>query len=225
MIKGKLSWYNLQQCHRLFIILLFSSGCVLCSLTCDYEVMHGTSVWGKNRLWHSTGEFSPFIFADLWQLKKLWLIWSVPLTAMTHSSFPVSGCHLSLLVKRPDKTKASTAACEHWNKTSRFYSSALSLHYNHFLKKNFLRVCGCESGTGKCSRTYIHSGVKICLAKSLHINLFGRNDKNQSVRTAASAGYDCQVHTDPAVKPKHLLQLISVKLISLNVLSCSQFLQ
>lgn len=39
----------------------------------------------------------------------------------------VTSCKVS-----SDKMKASTAACERWSKTSRFYSSALSLHYNHF---------------------------------------------------------------------------------------------
>lgn len=38
----------------------------------------------------------PFISADLWQFKVLWLIWSVPLTAVTHTALFLSQaamCH------------------------------------------------------------------------------------------------------------------------------------
>lgn len=190
MIKGTLSWYSLQQCHRLFIILLFSSGCVLCSLTCDYEVTHGTSVWGKNRLWHSAGEFSPFIFADLWQLKRLWLIWSVPLTAMTHSSFPVSGCHLSLLVKSPQTRRKPQQQLVNIETKLLGFTPRLWA----FITTTFFFLFVDVKVAQENARVHIHSGVEICLAKSLHINLFGRNDKNQSVRTAAALGMTARSH-------------------------------
>lgn len=185
IIKGKLSWYNLQPSvspavHYLQAVCF---ACLHALMRSNMAPLHGK----ENRLWHSTGEFfSPFIFADLWQFKVLWLIWSVPLTAMTQSSFPVWGCHVSLLVKTlQTKMKASTAACERWSKTSRFYSSALSLHHNHFFFFLFISL-----RSWKWHKIHIRSSVSICLAKFLHINLFGRNDKNQSARPAA---YDCQV--------------------------------
>lgn len=69
--------------------------------TCDLKRSSMSRLHGKETGCGTAPFYSSLISADLWQLKVLWLIWSVPETAMTHIPFPVSGCHVSLLVKTP----------------------------------------------------------------------------------------------------------------------------
>lgn len=44
----------------------------------NYKVKSGTAAWEKAGYGTTPVIFLPFIFADLWQFKVLWLIWSVP---------------------------------------------------------------------------------------------------------------------------------------------------
>lgn len=147
-------------------------GCVLCSLTCDHKVKHGTSAWKKKQTVYGTAPvcffFYPLMVADPWQCKMLWFIWSVSLTAVTHSLFPVSGCHISLLVKSPQtrrKPQRQLVNVEGKKKkkktTSRFYSeSSLETPIFFFISLWLLKVAQTNA------RLQIHSGVSVCLVQT-----------------------------------------------------------
>lgn len=186
-IKGKLSWYDLQPAvspavHYLAVVFR------LCAL---HAHMH---LWGQ--AWHLCMGKKQVMAQHRWVF-SFYLCRSVAVqgaVAYLVSAFHSNDTELFSCLRLPcvtsckvssDKMKASTAACERWSKTSRFYSSALSLHYNHFFFFFFISLW-----LWKWHKIHIRSSVSICLAKFLHINLFGRNDKNQSARPAA---YECQV--------------------------------
>lgn len=107
----------------------------------------------------------------------------------THSPFPVSGCHVSLLVKSPHReTKASTAASQ--DVEAKLLGFTLSPTLQALLYQ--LVVVG-ETGARKIKENYSCTYARRRVdafgkKKCLHINLFGRNDKNRRVRGWWRAG-------------------------------------
>ena len=204
-----------------FFFFLSSPGCLSschCCLAVDFffsfvlsfffEVKHGTSAWEKQvRVLHL-----PLLSLQICGSSRccglsgqcLWQQWHTqPFSCLR---LP---CVTSCKKSSERETKASTAAS--WTLKQNFsvllwalglqprlYQFVVGGNWHKKIKENY-------------SCTYPQRRVDAFGKKNLHINLFGRNDKNQRVwgwrrrRWVWLPG-----HTDPAVKPKHLSQLISV---------------
>lgn len=177
----------------MFIVLPLLSGCGLLfvffsrSHTSDYEVKHGTSCMGKTGYGAAPSPF--YLCRSVAVQGAVAYLVSASDSSDTHSPFPVSGCHVSLLVKSPHReTKASTAASQ--NVEAKLLGFTLSPTLQALLYQ--LVVVG-ETGARKIKENYSCTYARRRVdafgkKKCLHINLFGRNDKNRRVRGWWRAG-------------------------------------
>ena len=144
---------------------------------------------GKNRLWRCT---FPLLSLQICGSSRccglsgqcLWQQWHTQLFSCLRLPC-VTSCKKSS--EKDESLNGSLAKC--WSKTSRFYSEP-------FLTSLSLSACGRGGKENKRELLmYVCTAACRCVwqkKKCLHINLFGRNDKNRRV-WGWCAEYDCQV--------------------------------
>lgn len=148
----------------------------------------------KNRLWHSTGEFLPFYLCRSCGSSRSCGLSGQCLQLCRHTQ-PASCVRLPLLVKRSSDRQQQQQL---ETKLFGFTSLPLIRHYNLL----FLLCRCCSCGLRKWHITpgpiRTRSGS---LAQLLHVNLFGRNDKNQECEDGGVQRRACLPgQTDPACR-------------------------
>lgn len=138
-----------------FFFFLSSPGCLSschCCLAVDFFFLSFflffsrssmAPLHGKNRLGCCTFPF--YLCRSVAVQGAVAYLVSASDSSDTHSPFPVSGCHVSLLVKSPqrERRKPQRQPRERWSKTSRFYSEPSV--YNPV----FISLWSGETGTRK----------------------------------------------------------------------------
>lgn len=186
IIKGKLSWCNLQPSVSPCAL----SRCCFQAVCALPAYMH---LWGQT--WHlCMGKKTGYGTAPVSSSSFIFCISVAVQGAVAYlvSTFDSNDTELFSCLRLPCVTSCKNSSDKHESLNGSLWT----------LKQNFsvLLLCSEPSShffffcislrTWKWHKIHIRSSVSICLAKFLHINLFGRNDKNQSARPAA---YDCQV--------------------------------
>lgn len=131
-----------------------------CSRTCKLQGQEWHCCMGKSRLWHNTGDFSPFYLCRSVAVQGSVAYLVSALDSNDKQPFSCLGLPCVTSCKSPQtsrrKPQRQFASVE-----AKLLGITPRLHYNHSLS-----ACGCESGTKKCLCTY--DAVSICLAKFLH---------------------------------------------------------
>lgn len=170
-----------------------------CSRTCKLQGQEWHYCMGKSRLWHNTGDFSPFYLCRSVAVQGSVAYLVSALDSNDKQPFSCLGLPCVTSCKSPQTTRRKPQR-QFVSVEAKLLGITPRLHYNHSLS-----ACGCESGTKNvcvhtipCQYVWQNFSTRSSLAGMIRIRVW------RCQRCFILLG-----HTDPAVKLKHLLQLIS----------------